>query len=439
MNRGSSRPMGFEEGGQEMRGLSAALPSVMRALILDGVGFDHLAVRTVPIPRPGPQQLLARVDAAGICTSLIKLIEQGPDHKLLYGFDINAHPLILGDEGAITLVEIGELLCKQYHPGERYVIQPAVDHAPINHREWYRREGKGIEKVAVGYTLGGHLAEYILVPEEVLLSGCLIPIPSSDFPYAHAAMSEPFSCVISAQDHHLHLRQEDPLKPREAFKGLKAGGVTVIIGAGAMGRMHVDAALSYHPRSIVVTDLSESRLELVKRLFGARAALEQVELHTINPRSESLKHVVDDLTSDAGTDDVIVAVGSRKAIEEAQTLIGRGAVLNLFGGLKRGEDTVDLDTGIVHYKEINITGSSGGSPYDIARILHLMSEGLINAGAHITRIGDLEHSIDFLRMIMSNEIDGKAVVYPHHRSGKILSAKSWTAEDEYDYLSKQGS
>ncbi|MCJ7738015.1 MAG: hypothetical protein MUQ10_12015, partial [Anaerolineae bacterium] len=76
------------------------IPGEMRALVLDGVGLDHLQVRKVPTPRPGPRQLLARVDAAGICTSLIKLIAQGPDHRLVYGRDIAAHPLILGDEGS---------------------------------------------------------------------------------------------------------------------------------------------------------------------------------------------------------------------------------------------------------------------------------------------------------------------------------------------------
>ena len=76
-----------------------SIPDTMRALVLSGRGFDHLAVREVPIPRPNPKQLLARVDAAGICTSLIKLIEQGSDHSYLYGLDPAEHPLILGDEG----------------------------------------------------------------------------------------------------------------------------------------------------------------------------------------------------------------------------------------------------------------------------------------------------------------------------------------------------
>ena len=91
-------------------------------------------------------------------------------------------------------------------------------------------------------------------------------------------------------------------------------------------------------------------------------------------------------------DDVIVAVGSARVIEVVQSYVGRGGVLNLFGGLKKGEDVVGFDTGIIHYKEINVTGSSGGAPSDILRILELMVAGEIDAGNHITRIGDLEQS-----------------------------------------------
>jgi threonine dehydrogenase-like Zn-dependent dehydrogenase len=414
------------------------VPAEMRALVLDGTGFEHARIQRVATPRPGPDQLLARVDAAGICTSLIKLIEQGPAHKQIYGWDITRHPLILGDEGAVTIVEPGENLKARYRPGERFVIQPAVDHAPINHRERYRDGGKGVEKVAVGYTLPGHLAEYILITEEVLAAGCLLPIPDPSFPSAHAAMSEPFSCVISAQDHHLHLLQEAPLSPRSPAKGLKAGGITVIIGAGSMGRMHVDAALSYHPRAIVVSEPVASRISQVENLFRARARQMGIELHTVNPNLAQLETVVQELTNNRGADDVIVAVGSSKAIEQAQTLVGRGGVLNLFGGLKKGEDLVALDTGIVHYKEINVTGSSGGSPWDVERTLDLMAGGSIDAGSHITRIGDLEHALDFLGMIRAQEIDGKAVVYPHRRTSEILEVSSWTAQDERQYLNRSG-
>lgn len=420
-----------------MTGITAPIPGEMRAFVLDGVGFEHLSIRTIPVPRPGPRQILARVDAAGICTSLVKLVEQGPKHKQIYNWDIGRHPLILGDEGSVTLVEVGGELADRFKPGERYIVQPAVDHAPINHRERYPDNGRGVEKVAVGYTLPGHLAEYILITEETIEAQCLLALPDSTFPFAHGSMSEPFSCVISAQDHHVHLTQNAPLAPRSVLKGLKPGGVTVVIGAGAMGRMHVDSALRYGPRAIVVAEFVEDRLELVRSLFGPRAAQRGVELITVNPGRTQLAEVVANLTEAAGADDVIVAVGSRRAIEESQHLCGRGSVFNLFGGLKKGEDVVSLDTGLVHYKELNVTGSSGGSPWDIQQTLDLMCAGEIDPGAHITRIGDLEHSSEFLRMIISQEIDGKAIVYPHRRTSEILKVSCWTAEDERAYLGRQ--
>ncbi len=412
-----------------------ATPDEMRALVLDGPGWEHLRVRRVPTPRPGPHQMLARVDAAGICTSLLKLIDQGSSHPLMSGWDITQHPITLGDEGAVTLVEVGAALAGRYRAGDRYVIQPAVDHAPINHRERYRDGGRGVAKIAVGYTLGGHLAEYVLITEEVLEAQCLLPLPEgADLAYAHAAMGEPISCVISAQDHHLHLELVDPVSPRRVYKGLKPGGTTVIIGAGAMGRMHVDLALSYRPSTIVVADLIEERLAKVVALFGARAESLGIGLHIVNTAQADLKTVIDDLTEHRGADDVIVAVGAARAIETAQLLVGRGAVLNLFGGLKKGEDVIGFDTSLIHYKAINVTGSSGGSPYDVMRTLELMAQGEIDAGAHITRIGDLEHAPEFLKMVKAQQIDGKAVVYPHRRSETILEVPAWTAADEQQYL-----
>ena len=312
------------------------------------------------------------------------------------------------------------------------LIKPV--HPPINHRVRYRDGGRGIDKIAVGYTLPGHLAEYILVTEEVLAAGCLIPIPDESLPHAHAALAEPFSCVVSAQDHHLHLAQQSPSAARSVLKGLKPGGVTVIIGSGAMGRMHVDLALSYRPRAIIAVDLIKERLELVRQLFAEPAEALGVALHTVDPAEANIQALLDELTGNRGADDVIVAVGSRQAIDTAQHYTGRGAVLNLFGGLKSGEDIVELDTGIVHYEEINVTGSSGGSPWDVARTLELMATGEIDAGKHISHIGDLDHAVEFLEMVKTHRIDGKAVVYPHRRSGEILTIPSWSSQDERDYL-----
>jgi L-iditol 2-dehydrogenase len=414
----------------------SSLPGEMRALVLDGTGFEHLSVRKVPVPRPGPRQLLARVDAAGICTSIIKIVEQGPAHSQLYGWDVKRFPLILGDEGSVTIVEAGAELAGAFRVGQRCVVQPAVDSPPVNHRERYRGGGKGVHKVAVGYTLPGHLAEFMLITEEALGAGCVLPLPDDSPAFAHAAISEPISCCVSAQEHHLRVAQDGPLSPREAIKGLKRGGVTVIIGAGAMGRMHVDVAMTWAPRRIVVSELLAERRRLVERLFADRARRKGIELHAVDPVERDLKSFIGGLTGGRGADDVIVAVGSGSAIESAQTVCGRGAVLNLFGGLKKGEDIVGLDSGIVHYREINVTGSSGGSPWDIRRALELMAAGEIETSAHITRIGDLEHAVELLKMIGNFQLDGKAVIYPSRRAYKIRVVGGWTAADERDYLGR---
>ena len=247
------------------------IPTEMRAAVLDGTGAGHLSVRRVPVPRPGPGQLLARVDAAGICTSVNKLLDQGPAHPLMHGWDPVAYPVIVGDEGVVTLVAVGEGLRDHFEAGMRMAVQPAVDIAPIQHRERYRDQGRGVAKIAVGYTLPGLLAEYVLIGEEVLAAGCLLPLPDAALPAAHAAIAEPISCIISSHAHHVHLTQPDRTRPRIASSGLLPGGVVVIIGAGPMGRIHVDLALAAGPRVIIATARRADRLDWLRRTFGDRA------------------------------------------------------------------------------------------------------------------------------------------------------------------------
>jgi threonine dehydrogenase-like Zn-dependent dehydrogenase len=163
-----------------------------------------------------------------------------------------------------------------------------------------------------------------------------------------------------------------------------------------------------------------------------------VGLMTFNPGKGDLITFVNEQSDYHGADDVIIAVGARSAIEAAMGYLGRGAVLNLFGGLKRGDEVVGFDTLTIHYQSVNVTGSSGGSPWDIARTLELMASGEIDPAVHITRIGDLEHAIELLKMVKAQQIDGKAVVYPHRLTGQIKTVKGWTAADEKSYLSEQG-
>ncbi len=410
------------------------IPAEMRAAVLSGRGTEALAVQTIPVPKPGPRQVLARVDAAGICTSVNKLIDQGAEHPLMHGWDPARWPAIVGDEGVVTIVEVGEELRDRWSAGQRCAVQPAVDITPINHLERYDDNGRGVAKVAVGYSLPGLLAEYILITEEVLEAGCLLTLPDDSLPAGHAGIAEPISCIISSHAHHMHLSQPDRTQARTATTGLRPGGVTVVIGAGPMGRIHVDLAIAARPRVIIASARRQERLDWLHETFGARAAAAGVELITVNAATGDLAAKVREVSSDSGADDLIVTAADGALMESVQHLLARYGVLDLFAGLKPGEEIIGVDERFVHYQEINITGSSGGGPWDVIETLRLMAAGEIDAAAHIGHVGDLDHAPELLQMAREGRVQGKAIVYPHRRSEAVLDVARWSAEDERRYL-----
>ena len=404
----------------------------MMAVRLHGVGFENLRVERVPVPEPNEDQLLARVDAAGVCSSVLKLIAQGSEHTFLNGWDLSRYPIQLGDEGCITIAKVGANLRDRFSVGQRYCIQPAVDHPPINHRERYRNAAEGMLKVAVGYTLPGHLTQYLLVPEEVIAANCLLPLPDDRMPYFAAALAEPISCAISAQDRHIHIHHEYLGAPRTPKLGLLPGGVTMIVGAGPMGRMHAEAALRYRPRHLVVVDVMDGRLDWVRRELPSRAAAIGCKLHTVlSP--DSLK-LLSEVSEGRGADDIIVAVANRTLQTQAQQWLAKGGVLNLFGGLKKGEHLIDLDTLRVHYDDIRICGSSGGTPADIAETLRMIAAGELDVGHHMTMVGSLDQLPRALELVKNTETDGKIVLYPHIRHTELVEAKGWTGREEQDFV-----
>ncbi len=408
------------------------VPRTMRALTLSGAGFDSLAVRELPVPEPGPDQLLARVDAAGVCTSILKLLAQGSEHKFLNGWDMQRHPVILGDEGAVTLVKVGANLTGRFAPGQRYAVQPAVDVAPINHRQRYRDNARGMSKVAVGYTLHGHLAQYMLITEEVLAGRCLLPLPDEAMPYFSVSMAEPISCVYSAQDRQVHLHKADPFSPRAAKLGLLEGGLTAVIGAGAMGRMHAELAMRYRPRAIIVSDPLEQRLAATRDKLAARAEAAGVRLLTVTP--QQLGDTVAAESDGLGVDDLILAVGVQKVQQQALDLLGPGGVANLFGGLPRGQHTLEVDAIRVHYEEIKLVGSSGGAPSDMAATLDAIAQDQIDPGNYVYAVGGLDHAIEVLHLIEQNRVDGKAILYPHARIDTLTNVEHWSGQQEAQLL-----
>jgi L-iditol 2-dehydrogenase len=210
------------------------------------------------------------------------------------------------------------------------------------------------------------------------------------------------------------------------------GGVTLIVGAGPMGRMHAEAAFRFKPRCIVVIDIAESRLQWVRDVLAPRARAAGIELHALT--NDAGLEQVKKASRGLGADDIIVAVGVRDLQIKAQSWLSRGGTLNLFGGLKKGEHIIDLDTLRVHYDDIRVVGSSGGSPADIAETLRMVAAGEFDPGLHMTMVGSLDQARRALEMVKNTETEGKIVLYPHIRSTPLTPARHWKAADEKAFL-----
>jgi len=408
------------------------IPETMQALIASGRGFENLSVKEVPVPQIGPDQLLARVDAAGVCTSILKLIDQGEDHAFINGWNMKKWPRILGDEGAVTLVKVGDNLKDQYKLGQRYAIQPAVAVPPILHRERYRNNAEGMLKCAVGYSLGGNLAQFIRIQEEVLKGDCLLPLPTEDLSYFAVSMAEPISCVYSAQERNYHIIKKGPHAQRRGQLGLLHGGIAVVIGAGSMGRMHAELTLRFSPRVLIVADLQQERLDKTAKDISEKARQKDTQLICVT--ADKLEETLTEVSHGKGADDIILAVGIRPVQQHALGLLGDGGVANLFGGLPKGQHLLDVDALAIHYHEIKLVGSSGGDPSDMTATIQTIVDKDIDPGNYVAGIGSLDNAIDVLKMIKETKIDGKAILYPHIKQTPLKMIDYWDKTKEIELL-----
>jgi threonine dehydrogenase-like Zn-dependent dehydrogenase len=299
-----------------------------------GAGFENVGsggrpVR-VPVPKPGPRQILCRVDAVGLCFSDVKMILAGPNHPRILGRDLAKDPTRGGHELSLTVAAVGTGEEGDYKVGDRFILQADVYH-----------EGRGM---AVGYVIPGGMAEYWLCPEEVLRGdegSYLIPITKDGMNLAEAALVEPWSCIEASYR----------IRARTAPRA--GGRVLVVDAAGGTDR----------PEGLP----GDAEVVLIEEGDPAatgdriRAAFEE----TRSGSQGGDKDIFGDISSLPGFDDAIVTgagTGSREVIEAALDALRRGGHLCLlWAGGEPGElpHEVTVDVGRVHYQDLRIV--AGGT------------------------------------------------------------------------------
>jgi L-iditol 2-dehydrogenase len=319
----------------------------MRSMMFLGPG--RLELREVPIPQPGPGEILVRVRAATTCGTDVKTFRRGHPKVI--------PPTPFGHEFAGDVAEVGAGVTR-FRPGMRIV---AHNTAPCN-ACFYCKHGQENLCDQLVYNFGT-FADYLIVPEPIArLNAFEIP---GHLSYPQASILEPLVSVVHAH----RLIQIQP------------GEQVAIIGAGGpIGLMHLQMALHSGASKVIAVDLSEDRLS-VARALGATVL--------INPKRQDPVQAVQDLTSGRGVDVSIESAGAVEAWETAMRVVRKGGRVNWFGGLKAGT-TLELDTQWVHYGELTLLGTYHGTPLDVLRSFELIVAGVINTRSLVSREMPLE-------------------------------------------------
>ena len=139
----------------------------------------------------------------------------------------------------------------------------------------------------------------------------------------------------------------------------------LVVGAGPVGLMHLQLAKLRDPARVIVSEPSAARRAEADR-FGADATVEPGELA--------------DAVGD-GADVVITAAPSPAAQQQALELAAPGARINFFGGLPRDRSRVELDTNLIHYRELMVTGTTANTTEDCREALELVVSGRVDTAA----------------------------------------------------------
>jgi len=260
---------------------------LMRVPVFAGEGRLEFRERTVPRIERDDDVLLA-VEACGLCGTDLNILAVPAAHKAAVG-------TVLGHEFVGTVREAGEGV-EGLSPGDRVVVSPRLNcglcrycrRGMVNQCENYR---------TLGIHLDGGLAPYVVAPERALFR------ISPSVAVEDAAFAEVLSCVLSAT-----LRV--PANP---------GDTVVILGAGPVGLLYAQLYRAGGAGKIVVTDVSDFRLE-----FAARCGVDRA----LNSQKENVEEAVI-RTSELGADIVVDAVGN--LLPQAVKLARRGGRIILFG------------------------------------------------------------------------------------------------------------
>ena len=365
-------------------------------------GKKDLRLEEFELPAIKDNEILAKVISDSICMSSYKAASQGSEHKRIPN-DVAENPIIIGHEFTGELVEVGAKWAKHFKTGDKFSIQPALNYA----------DGPVGILSAPGYSyqyIGGN-ATYVIIPNEVMEQGCLLPYHGAGF--YPASLSEPLSCVIGAMHANYHTTPGSYVHDMEIVEN---GKMAILAGVGPMGLAAVNYVLHREDRKpslLIVTDIDQSRLDRAASLYTVESArLRGIDLRYVNTGNMGdVAKKLKEISGGTGFDDVFVFAPVPAIIQQADDILAFDGCLNFFAGPSDPNFKAPFNFYKVHYEYTHIVGTSGGNTDDMKEALDLMEKGLDPAGL-ITHIGGLDAVID-TTLHLPDIAGGKKLIYTH--------------------------
>lgn len=320
----------------------------MKAIMKVARGMGNVEVRDIPEPSPQPNEVVIKIQAAGICGTDIHIYKDEFPTK---------PPVVLGHEISGEIVEIGN----EVHDIPIGMRVTSETYYQTCGTCMYCRRGERnlcLNRLSIGSGVNGGFTQYVVVP-----STNIHQLPDN-LDYQSGALTEPLACVV-------HGVLSTPT--------VSAGDVAVIAGPGAIGLLTLQVVKACGATVVMLgTNADANRLELAKML-GADYVL---DVQTDQPQD-----LIADITQEGlGADVVYECSGAGAAAQQLLTLVrrkGRYVQIGLFGG------AISWDLNQVCYKELSVTGSNASVPSAWDKALKLLESGVVKTEPLITHTFDI--------------------------------------------------
>lgn len=222
------------------------MTGTMRAVVKTAYAPGNIELRTVPIPQPGPREVLVRVKAAAVCGTDVHI-----RHWNAWAQARMNPPVVIGHEFSGEVVEIGSDV-RTVRVGDRVSSE---SHIACNNCQICHEGNRHVcpNTKCIGVHQDGCFAEYIVIPEEIAF---VYSDPA--LPWEQLALMEPLGVSV-------HGITDVPL----------AAKTVAIIGAGPLGQMGILTARLTGAAQVIVLEPNAERAALAKQL-GADAVIDPI-------------------------------------------------------------------------------------------------------------------------------------------------------------------